>query len=83
MDYYSLPLMLGLNPSNFVNKVNEPIRTERGFIYKIEQKSEFRFRPHCRSKDAYVHSYRITDTLRVKKVRFKSRECGKTFYSST
>lgn len=90
MDYNSLLLRLGLDPNNFANKLNEPIRTERGFIYEVEQKNEYRFCPHCQSKDVYVHAYRtveincsesnqITDILRVKKVRLKCRECGKTY----
>ena len=36
MDYNSLLLRLGLNPSNFVNRVNEPIKTEQGFIYEVD-----------------------------------------------
>ena len=37
MDYNSLLLRLGLDPSNFVNRVNEPIKTEHGFIYEVDQ----------------------------------------------
>jgi len=90
MDFNSLLLRLGLNPSNFMNRINEPIRTEGGFIYEVEQKSDDRTCPYCHSQNAYVNSFRfseincsetnqITDVLRVKKVRFKCRECGKTF----
>lgn len=38
MDYNSMLLRLGLDPKNFVNRVNEPIKTDKGFIYEVEQK---------------------------------------------
>ncbi|MGE4342333.1 MAG: hypothetical protein AB7E23_04485 [Bacilli bacterium] len=44
MDYNSMLLRLGLNPSNFVNRVNEPIKTDTGFIYEVEQKKD---KPHA------------------------------------
>ena len=40
MDYNSMLLRLGLDPSNFVNRVNEPIKTDTGFIYEVEQKKD-------------------------------------------
>lgn len=90
MDFNSLLLRLGLDPNNFINRQNEPIRTGHGFIYEVEQISDNRMCPNCCSKNAYIHSFRtaeincsdnnqITDILRVKKVRLKCRECGKTF----
>ena len=90
MDYNSMLLRLGLNPSNFVNRVNEPIKTESGFIYEVEQNKVKPPCPFCSSKNVYVKGYfitefncsetnHITDTLRVKKVRFKCRQCAKTF----
>ena len=90
MDYNSLLMRLGLDPSNFVNRANEPIKTASGFIYEVEQKNDSRTCPSCHSNDVYVHSFRIseincsetnqiTDILRVKKVRFKCQACGKTF----
>jgi transposase len=83
-------LRLGLNPSNFLNRVNEPIKTESGFIYEVEQKKDKPPCPFCPSNNVYIKGYftaeyncsethHITDTLRVKKVRFKCRQCGKTF----
>lgn len=82
MDYNSLLLRLGLDPSNFVNKVNEPIKTKAGFIYEVEQNCNDRTCPKCPSNNSYVHTFRvseincsesnqITDILRVKKVRFE------------
>ena len=90
MDYNSLLLRLGLDPSNFVNKVNEPIKTKAGFIYEVEQKCNDRTCPKCHSNNSYVQTFRvseincsesnqITDILRVKKVRLKCRDCHKTF----
>lgn len=90
MDYNSLLSRLGLDPSNFVNKANDPIKTETGFIYEVDQTKDKVPCPACKSKLIYVKGYfvteincsetnHITDTLRVRKVRFKCRECGKTF----
>lgn len=90
MDYNSMLLRLGLDPSNFVNRLNEPIKTESGFIYEVEQVKVKAPCPFCPSRDVYIKGYfiaefncsetnHITDTLRVKKVRFKCRKCGKTF----
>lgn len=90
MDYNSLLLRLGLNPSNFVNRVNEPIKTEKGFIYEVDQIKNKPPCPICKSGNVYVKGYftseincsetnQITDTLRVKKIRFKCLSCGKTF----
>ena len=93
MDYNSMLLRLGLNPSNFVNRVNEPIKTDTGFIYEVEQKKDKLPCPFCPSNNVYVKGYftaeyncsetnHITDTLRVKRVRFKCQDCGKTFTPS-
>ena len=90
MDYNSLLLRLGLDPSNFVNKANEPIKTKKGFIYEVDQTHAKVPCPFCKSERIYVKGYftseincsetnQITDTLRVRKIRFKCRECDKTF----
>lgn len=90
MDYNSMLLRLGFDPSNFINKVNEPIKTERGFIYEVEQNKDKPPCPFCSSNNVYVKGYfiaefncsetiHITDILRVKKIRFKCRDCAKTF----
>lgn len=90
MDYNSLLMRLGLDPRNFVNRANEPIKTESGFIYEVEQAKNKSPCLHCSSKEVYIKGYftaefncsetnQITDFLRVKKVRFKCRSCGKTF----
>lgn len=90
MNFNSLLLRLGLDPSNFVNRVNEPLKTPQGFIYEVDQRTDVRICPYCHSKDAYINSFRfseincsetehIEDILRVKRVRFKCCQCGKTF----
>ena len=90
MDYNSMLLRLGLDPSNFVNRVNEPIKTETGFIYEVEQTNNKPPCIHCSSKKVYIKGYftaefncsetnQITDFLRVTRARFKCQECGKTF----
>lgn len=37
MDFNTLLLRLGLDPTNFVNRLNEPIKTSTGFIYEVDQ----------------------------------------------
>jgi hypothetical protein len=54
MDYNSMLLRLGLDPSNFVNRVNEPIKTDTGFIYEVEQKKDKLPCPFCPSNNVYV-----------------------------
>ena len=81
MDYNSLLLRLGLDPSNFVNRVNEPIKTEHGFIYEVDQIKDKVPCKKCSSPEVYIKGYftaeincsetnHINDVLRVKKVRF-------------
>jgi transposase len=90
MDYNTMLLRLGLDPNNFVNKLNEPIKTSSGYIYEVDQIVKSRVCPHCHSQNVYIKDYvtieincsqsqLITDTLRVKKVRLKCRDCNKTF----
>lgn len=90
MDFNTLLLRLGIDPSNFSNRLNEPIRTENGFIYEVNQEVKERICPHCRSKNVIINDYdvveincsetdQIKDILRVKKVRFKCKDCNKTY----
>lgn len=90
MDFNTLLYRLGVNPSNFVNQLVEPIRTADGFIYEVEQKKDERSCPHCGSQDSTINDYdyveincsetdHIKDILRIKKVRFKCKGCGKTY----
>jgi len=57
MDYNSMLLRLGLDPRNFVNRVNEPIKTDKGFIYEVEQKKDKPPCLFCRSNNVYVKGY--------------------------
>lgn len=93
MDFNTILLRLGFDPGSFINKLSEPIKTENGFIYEVEQRTDNRVCPHCGSNDAYIHTYRYTDincsetdhikdVLRIKKIRFKCRKCNKTFTPS-
>lgn len=90
MDYNTLLIRLGLDSTNFINKLNEPIRTEKGFIYEVEQRKDKPPCPFCHNDSVYIKGYfiaeincsetdQILDVLRVKKVRFKCRNCQKTF----
>lgn len=93
MDFNTLLLRLGISPDNFINKDNEPIPTSNGFIYDLEQSKDDRTCPHCHSSNVRIMGYyytetncseseNITDILRIKRVRFRCKECGKTFSPS-
>lgn len=90
MDFNTLLLRLGINPDNFINKDNEPIPIDNGFIYEVEQRRTDRDCPHCKSHEAKIMGYYYTETkcsesenfddiLRIKRVRFRCKKCGKTF----
>ena len=90
MNFNTFLLRLGIDPDNFKNAPSDPIVTEVGFIYEVVQRTDQRECPFCHSKDAYINDYsfveigcsennEIVDTLRIKKVRFKCKECHKTF----
>ncbi|MCF0117336.1 MAG: ISL3 family transposase [Bacilli bacterium] len=90
MDFNTLLLRLGINPNNFTNKDNEPIPIANGFLYDVEQSKEDRSCPYCRSQNSVIYGYYYTETncseseniidiLRIKRVRFLCKECGKTF----
>ncbi len=40
MDYDVFLLRLGLDSSQFVNRLNEPIKTATGWLYEVDQKSD-------------------------------------------
>jgi len=90
MDFNILLLRLGISPDNFINKDNEPIPIEGGFIYDVEQEVTNRKCPYCHNQNAVIIGYYYTETkcsesdnfvdiLRIKRVRFKCKKCGKTF----
>lgn len=93
MNFNTILYRLGIDPSNFINEDNEPIKTEKGFIYEVRQRIDIRNCPYCQSKNVVVKDYdyveincsetdHIVDTLRIKKVRFKCKTCNKTFTPS-
>ena len=90
MNFNTILYRLGIDPDNFINAENEPIKTAEGFIYEVRQKTEERKYPHCQSDRTVINDYdyveincsetdQITDILRIKKVRFKCKNCGRTF----
>ena len=90
MDFNTILRRFGIEPENFINKEVEPIKILDGFIYEVEQRTDVRCCPHCKSNKAYIKDYKhvdircnqneyFTDILRVKKVRFTCLQCGKTY----
>ena len=90
MDFNTLLLRLGIDSTCFKNLLNEPIKTETGFIYEVEQRTDIRICPYCGKHNVIINDYdtveincsetnQITDTLRIKKVRFKCKDCDTTF----
>lgn len=89
MNFNTLLLRLGIDPDNFENRDNEPIKTETGFIYEVFQKIDSRKCPYCGCTKCHVHDHdivnincsetdQITDILRIRKARLKCSSCGKT-----
>lgn len=90
MNYNVFLLRLGLEPAQFTNYLNEPIKTEKGWLYEVDQKSDGHICPHCNGDKLYIHDYNIIeincressfieDVLRVRKVRLRCKACRKTF----
>lgn len=93
MNFNTILYRLGMDPSNFINEDDRPIKTPKGFIYEVRQRTDLRLCPYCGSSDAYIQNYKfinincsetdhIEDILRIKKVRFKCKTCNKTFTPS-
>ena len=90
MDFNTLLLRLGIHPDNFINKENEPIKINNGFLYDVEQAVTNRKCLHCDNDDSVIIGYYFTETkcsesdnfkdiLRIKRVRLKCKKCDKTF----
>lgn len=90
MDFNTFLLRLGLNPADFVNKLVEPIKSDDGFIYELEQLDGDRICPHCHSTNCYIKEYKRVkiynnevgdekEIIYIKKIRYKCRKCKKTF----
>lgn len=83
--------LFGLDPDNFINEVVEPFESDDGTtIYNLRQRTDQRICPECGCLDAEINNYSWTETnfttnegrptlIRIKKVRFKCKSCGKTF----
>lgn len=81
----------GLNPENFINELVEPHISDNGsIIYNLRQRIDQRTCPTCGCIHAEINNYYWTETnfttndgnpvlIRIKKVRFKCKTCGKTF----
>ena len=90
MNNNTLLLKLGINPDNFKNTIVDPIKTNAGFIYELQERTDVRTCPYCDSTSVYIKEYyftntkiandsNINETLRIKRVRFKCKNCNKTF----
>ncbi|MDD3999373.1 MAG: hypothetical protein PHX62_00570 [Bacilli bacterium] len=90
MDFNTFLTRLGIDPESFKNIQTDPIKTDNGFIFYAEQRSDERVCPSCRSQHTEIKGYHhvhincsdnenIKDVLRVKKVRFICLDCHKTF----
>ena len=90
MNFNTILYRLGIDPSNFVNEDNEPIKTPDGFIYEVTQRTNERICPYCGCVEAIINDHdiveincsetdQIKDILRIKKVRFKCKGCNKTY----
>lgn len=90
MNFNTLLYRLGIDPDSFINVENDPIKTEEGFIYEVRQRTDERTCPCCGNRNTVINDYDyveincsendyISDILRIRKVRFKCKRCGKTF----
>ena len=90
MNFNTILYRLGIDPDNFINQENEPIRTDKGFIYEVNQRTDQRICPNCHNNHVTIKDYdiveincsetdQIEDILRIRKVRFKCKDCGKTY----
>lgn len=89
MDFNTLLSRFGFDTSNFVNKIVEPIQTEDGFIYEIEEMLKKRICPFCNHSSLRVHDYswieiklsstvKLKEVMRIKRIRYRCPKCGRT-----
>ena len=90
MDFNTLLNRFGISSENFINQENEPIPFKEGFIYEVEQRHDNHVCPNCGSTHSRITGYFYTETkctqnenikdiLRIKKVRFRCMDCGRTY----
>ena len=93
MDFNTFLVRLGIDPGCFINKPIDPIKTPEGYIYEAEQRKDIRICPYCNGRDISIKDYdyveincsendQIKDILRIKKVRFRCKDCGRTYTPS-
>ena len=90
MDFNIFLTRLGIATDNFKNLQVDPIMTDGGFIYEVEQRTDERECPFCHAKEANIKDFdyveincsetdNLKDILRIRKVRFRCKSCNKTF----
>lgn len=90
MELNSFLFRLGIDPDNFENKLCEPIMEDNKFYYYVTQKKTKEICPTCNSTSLVVKGYYqtqvnmnetdiITDTLIIKRIRYKCKNCNHTF----
>ena len=83
-------LSFGIDPSNFVDVPNEPIKEDDGFTFYVEEKKDKVPCKYCSStnvysKGSYLRTINVTDNSQikkqiiVKKQRFYCRDCKRSF----
>lgn len=79
-----------LNPDCFKEIDIEPVKTNNGFIYDVQERTDQRICPFCNGSNVYIKEYyhtminisdnqNIHEKLRIKRVRFFCRNCSKSF----
>ena len=92
MNFNTLLLRLGISLENFVNKDSLAIPIEGGMLYEVEQSKAKHNCPFCNNENVRISGYYYTQTkcsesenfkdiLRIKRVRFRCKKCGRTFSS--
>lgn len=82
---------VGLNPENFINQDIEPIKTDGGLLYLIEERKDIRICPYCNNsfkneiKKYYYIYINVSDNsnmkeiIQIKRIQFICKKCNKTF----
>jgi transposase len=90
MNFNTFIIRFGLNPDDFKPLPVVPIPTDNGFVYLLEQKTDKIPCPYCKSDNVIIQGYyeteincsetiHITDIIKIKMVRFKCKDCRKTY----
>jgi len=82
---------IGLNPENFLNQDIEPIKTDEGLLYLVEERKDIRICPYCNNnlkneiKKYYYTNINVSsnsnmkEILQIKRVQYICKNCNKTF----